>query len=194
MLTERSSYPAKLWDSFLRFAAEAEFGSGLEMRQFLERAIQAVEFAPWLTRERLLRWGKVCALLSLALLAYDLVAYPANGGTNGRDFFGFWSSSALAAAGRPEAAYVIGPLRTFEQSTMYPPIMMVLCWPLSSFSYSHALLVWVGLGAALYVWSLFRTRRLANGGLGYGRYACRVLGPFLSAKRVLHGRVAVMGA
>ncbi len=126
------------------------------MRQFLERAIQAVEFAPWLTRERLLRWGKVCALLSLALLAYDLVAYPANGGTNGRDFFGFWSSSALAAAGRPEAAYVIGPLRTFEQSTMYPPIMMVLCWPLSSFSYSHALLVWVGLGAALYVWSLFR--------------------------------------
>ena len=126
------------------------------MRQYIRSAIDLLEYMSWLTRKRLLRWGQVCAVLSIALLACDAVAHREGAAVNGRDFFGFWSSAALAAAGRPDAAYAIGPDRTFEQSTMYPPVMMVLCWPLAQLSYVPALLVWVLVGTALYAWSLSR--------------------------------------
>jgi arabinofuranan 3-O-arabinosyltransferase len=137
-------------------AGAGALGKDESMRKFLESAIDAVKYAPWLTLKRLLRWGLVCALLSLAVLGCDSVAHRVGGAVNGRDFFGFWSSVVLAAAGRPDAAYAIGPFRTFEQSTMYPPTMMVLCWPLARLSYVPALLAWVLLGAALCAWSLSR--------------------------------------
>lgn len=138
-------------------AADAgALGKDGSMRKFLESASNAVKYAPWLTRKRLLRWGLVCALLSLVVLGCDAVAHRVGDSVNGRDFFGFWSSAVLAAAGRPDAAYAIGPFRTFEQSTMYPPTMMLLCWPLTRLSYVPALLAWVLLGAALCAWSLSR--------------------------------------
>jgi hypothetical protein len=94
--------------------------------------------------------GKVCALVSIVLLAYDAAVHPATSVTNGRDFFEFGSNTVLAIAGRAEAAYVAGPHHTLDQSLTYPPITMLLCWSLAALSYGDALLVWVTLGVALF--------------------------------------------
>lgn len=126
------------------------------MPQLVQSAVDAVRYAHWLTRERLLRWGKVCAVLSIVLLAWDAAVHPATGVINGRDFFEFWSNTVLAIAGRAEAVYVAGPHHTLDQSLTYPPVMMLLCRPLAALSYDEALLLWGALGVALFAWSLSR--------------------------------------
>jgi hypothetical protein len=119
--------------------------------------------ALWLTRERLLLYGSCLAFVTIAVLALDAAAHTMPGLTNaagehfGRDFLQFWTSAQLAAAGRPEAAYVVGaPLHITEQAIAYPPIVMLLCRPLAGLSYAAALLVWAALGLALFTWSLSR--------------------------------------
>jgi alpha-1,2-mannosyltransferase len=132
------------------------------MWQYLEIAIDGLRSARWLTRKRLLRWGSFCAFLTIGVLALDLAAHSMAGLTNangepvGRDFMGFWSNAQLAAAGRPEAAYIVGPHRPVDQAMPYPPVVLLLCWPLASLSYPYALLVWGGVGLALCTWSLSR--------------------------------------
>ena len=133
------------------------------MRQYLDIAAEAVKEARWLTRERLLRCGAFCAFVAIGVLALDLAAHTMPGLTDargehfGRDFVQFWSSARLAVTGRPEAAYVLGaPYHTTDQAISYPPIIMLLCWPLAGLSYAHALLAWGSLGFALFAWSLSR--------------------------------------
>src|SRR5215469_5034446 len=132
------------------------------MRRYLQTALDAMEWAPWLTRNRLLHCGGVCAFLTIAVLVLNVAALDAGGRTEaggetlGRDFFTFWSSAVFAAAGRPEAAYVIGPHNSFDHTLPYPPIVILLCWPLSSLPYVPAYFFWIFLGAALCIWSLSR--------------------------------------
>ena len=133
------------------------------MRQYLENAAAAVKEAPWLTRERLLIYGFLRACVATGVLALDLASHMKPGLTNiagehfGTDFLQFWTSARLAAAGRPEAAYLVGaPDHIAEQATAYPPIVMLLCRPLAGLSYAHALLVWASLGLGLFTWSLSR--------------------------------------
>lgn len=132
------------------------------MRQYLENAVAAVKDAPWLTRNRLLLWGSFCACATIGVLALNLAFHSGAGLTDaagehfGRDFFQFWSSALLAAAGRPEAAYIVGPQQTVDQPLAYPPIVMLLCRPLAGLSYAHATVLWGGLGLALFTWSLSR--------------------------------------
>ncbi len=138
-------------------AADAgALGKDGTMRKFLDSASNAVKYAPWITRKRLLRWGTGLRVAVARRTRLRCRRLSRGRSVNGRDFFSFWSSAVLAAAGRPDAAYAIGPFRTFEQSTMYPPTMMLLCWPLTRLSYVPALLAWVLLGAALCAWSLSR--------------------------------------
>jgi alpha-1,2-mannosyltransferase len=126
------------------------------MRQFLNRAIEAVEYAPWLTRERLARWGAVYIALSIGLFVIDATAHPTSGITSGRDFSIFWSNTALAAAGRPDAVYAAWGHHSLDRSLTYPPIMLLLLWPLAALPYHAALMVWLVLGAALFGWALAR--------------------------------------
>jgi hypothetical protein len=133
------------------------------MWQCLELAAVAAKEARWLTRERLLRWGAACAFATIGVLAMNVAGHTMTGLTNaagehlGRDFVQFWSSARLAVAGRPEAAYVLGaPYHTADQVFAYPPIVMLLCWPLAGLSYAHALLAWGSLGLALCAWALSR--------------------------------------
>jgi hypothetical protein len=125
------------------------------MHRFIQDAFEEIKHARWLTRPRLICWGGGFALLSLLLLARDTLTSPP-GITEGGDFPIFWSGAVLAAAGRPEAAYAIGPDHTFEQALPYPPIMILLCRPLAGLSQTEALLLWFLLGAALYAFSLSR--------------------------------------
>ncbi len=132
------------------------------MRQYLQSATDAVKEARWLTRGRLLGWGSFCAFITIGVIALNVPLHSAAGLTDaagehaGRDFYGLWSDVLLAAGGRPDAAYVVGPHHTVDQALPYPPILLLLCWPLAGLSYAHALLVWVCLGLALYAWSLSR--------------------------------------
>jgi arabinofuranan 3-O-arabinosyltransferase len=134
------------------------------MRQYLEKAADAVKYTRWLTRENLMRGGIFCALLSIVLFAHDAIANP--DARDQADFVNYWAGALLAATGRPEVAYDVGSYHVFQQSLVgpdmrwaiysYPPIMMLLCWPLAGLSMVHAWLVWVLSGIALCAWSLSR--------------------------------------
>jgi hypothetical protein len=141
------------------------------MRQFLEIAIDAVKYARWLTRERLLFWGIVCASLSIVLLTYDVVAHPMAGPDMGdhdlgKDFINYWSGGLLAARGQPETAYDFLAYHSYlypffgsasrSKIYSYPPIMMLLCRPLADLSYLDAFVLWICFGMALCAWSLSR--------------------------------------
>jgi hypothetical protein len=136
------------------------------MRQYLQHAVDAVKYARWITRERLILWGTFWALLSVALLAHNTVAYPPSGVSRGGDFINYWSGALLAASGRPEVAYDLGPYQGFQQSLVgaafgwriysYPPVMLLLCWPLAFLPLVRALLTWSLFGIGLCAWSLSR--------------------------------------
>ena len=132
------------------------------MRHHIQYAANLFKYAPWPTRKCLLRWGSSCAFATIGVLALNLALHSGAGLTDaagerfGRDFFQFWSSAVLAAAGRPEAAYIVGPHQTVDQPLAYPPIVMLLCRPLAGLSYAHAVGLLGGLGLALFTWSLSR--------------------------------------
>jgi hypothetical protein len=125
------------------------------MYRFIQIVFEAIKSARWLTRARLISWGGGFAVLSLLLLAHDVIRFP-TGVAEGGDFTIFWSGAVLAAAGRPEAAYAVGPDHTFDQALPYPPIMILLCRPLAIFSQTEALILWLVLGTGLYACSLSR--------------------------------------
>jgi hypothetical protein len=91
-------------------------------------------------------------VLTLAFAAY----FEAGNEHLGKDFTQFWSYSRLAAAGTPAAAYVLHPHQTIDHVFAYPPIVMLLCRPLAGLPYVPAMLVWCGLGIALFTFTLSR--------------------------------------
>lgn len=121
------------------------------MQRYFEIATDTLREARWLTRERLLLYGAALAAVTIFVLAMNL------GERFGRDFLQFWASARLAAAGNPAAAYVLGaPDHITEQAISYPPVLMLLCWPLAAFSYLPAMVVWGTLGLTLFGWLLSR--------------------------------------
>jgi hypothetical protein len=133
------------------------------MRDFLGIAARILSEARWLTRQRLLLTGSACTFVTIGLLGlYLLACFGGPGLTNstgehfGSDFVQFWSSAQLAAAGRSAAVYVLQPHQTIDQVFPYPPVVMLLCRPLAGLSYAPAVLVWGGLGLALFTVMLSR--------------------------------------
>lgn len=121
--------------------------------------------ASWLTHERLLCWGIVAAVVSLALLAGDAFAHLTHGVTNGtgeqlaRDFINYWSGAKLAMAGQALQAYDRSAFHLYQQTLIgpasefkiygYPPVLMLLCRPLAVLPYVPALMLWVVGGISL---------------------------------------------
>jgi Glycosyltransferase family 87 len=136
------------------------------MRQYLQYALGAVKYARWITRDRLMQWGTFWALLAIVLLAHNAVAFPPSSVSRGGDFINYWSGALLAADGRPGLAYDSERYLAFQQALVgtgfgwriysYPPVMMLLCWPLTLLSLVHALLAWSLFGIGLCAWSLSR--------------------------------------
>jgi len=128
--------------------------------------------ARWITRERLVPWGAACAIISIALLTADAVTHLSNGVTNAageqlaRDFINFWSGAKIALSGHATDAYDPAAFHAYQQSLVgpasmfklysYPPVAMLLCWPLAGLSFTNALVLWVAAGAVLCVWPLAR--------------------------------------
>ena len=131
----------------------------------LHRWTQSCCDVSWITPERAWRWGIALALLWLGLLAFDVFRHTTAGVTDaageqlGRDFINYWSGAQLAAGGNAALAYDIDAFRSFQQSLVgpasefkiygYPPVAMLLCWPLSGLGFVPALAVWVTTGAGL---------------------------------------------
>jgi hypothetical protein len=123
------------------------------MSDLLDSAAKAFIEALWLTRERLLVAGAACGVGWIGVLALA-GCFDAGGQHWGRDFVQFWSYAQLAAGGRPVAAYALHAHQTIDQVFAYPPIVMLLCRPLAGLSYPLAMLVWGGLGLALFTFTL----------------------------------------
>ena len=135
-------------------------------------AVDVLRLAPWLTRERVLRWGWAFTVLSLVLLAWDVATHMTDGVTNaagehlGRDFINFWSGARLAESGNAALAYdveaflqyqktLVGPASEFKLYS-YPPVTMLLSWPLATLPYLAGLVAWTLLGIGLVAWLLSR--------------------------------------
>lgn len=138
----------------------------------LRVAAEALRLAPWLTRERVLRWGWAFTVLSLVLLAWDVATHVTAGVTNaagehlGRDFVNFWSGPRLAENGRAALAYDVEAYHQFQKTLVgpasefkiygYPPSTMLLSWPLVALPYLPGLAAWTLLGIGLFAWLLSR--------------------------------------
>lgn len=116
----------------------------------------------WLGRARVLAYSRI--FLAVALIVACGWIATGNGLVDrnhrpfGTDFLSFWSSSALALAGTPEAAYseaahvamqehAIGAPDLPYYAWFYPPIFLLMVWPLALLPYVWSLLAWlIGTG------------------------------------------------
>jgi hypothetical protein len=136
-------------------------------------SLDALRFAPWLTRKRLMRWSGAFVLMTAILVAAHIATHTAVGLTNksgeqfGVDFIDFWSGARFAESGHPVEAYDPGAVDAFQKSVVgsaeaqfkyynYPPVAMMLSLPLARLPFLWALVAWVGLGAGFCLWSLSR--------------------------------------
>jgi arabinofuranan 3-O-arabinosyltransferase len=153
--------------------------------------------ARWLTRERALRWSRAFALLSLILVALHIVGRTSAGRTNqagehlGGDFINYWLGARLADKGQAALAYdfekfdaaqrtLIGPLAEFKMY-VYPPIAMVLSWPLAKLPFLAALFAWTVIGIGFCWWALSRV-------LGPSMAALASIGAPAAALNVMTGQ------
>jgi arabinofuranan 3-O-arabinosyltransferase len=134
--------------------------------------IDTLRCARWLTRERVLRWSLGSVLLSVILVTAHIVSRTTAGLTNqagehlGGDFMNYWLGARFADNGQAALAYNIeifdacqrsltGPLAEFKMY-VYPPIAMLLSWPLAKLPFVPALIAWTAIGMAFCLWSLSR--------------------------------------
>jgi hypothetical protein len=85
----------------------------------------------------------------------------------GTDFVSFWTVSVMIHSSHERAIYVPEALAALEQSVVpgenaafyawqYPPIGLLVVYPLALFSYLWSLGIWLALGIALYLTVLWR--------------------------------------
>jgi hypothetical protein len=131
----------------------------------MKNLLNAISEAQWLTRERVLLYGAAIALSVIGMSSLEIAQHTIPGlhilgGGFGKefakDFWQFWSSANLAAAGEPEAAYVQLRDQPIDQVFPYPPIVMLLCRPLASLGYWPAVAVWFVPGLLLFIFMASR--------------------------------------
>lgn len=126
--------------------------------------------ARWLTRGRLFGYATMLVSVSAAVIVWMLMGHGTNdpmGRPVGTDFVSFWTVSAMLHNSHERAIYVPEALAAFEQSMVlgeytafyawqYPPIGLLLVYPLALFPYLWSLGIWLALGVALYLTVLWR--------------------------------------
>lgn len=126
--------------------------------------------ADWFSAERLRRIGLAWILAAAIAALFHLWSETRVGLTNGHgiplgeDFINFWSGAVMAANGQAHAVYNFaafhkfqlavagGPLELYHYS--YPPVMLMITWPLAFFPYTAALVLWSMTGLAAMAFAL----------------------------------------
>ncbi|MDJ0943528.1 MAG: glycosyltransferase family 87 protein [Kiloniellales bacterium] len=141
--------------------------------------IDDLKYMSWLTPARLMAYAAVFAVVSIAAYAIDLSGQTAVGLSDGKgrplgdDFVNYWSAAVLAVEGRTAEIYDLAAFNAFQSGALaaplqpyhfsYPPVALVLLWPLAALPYVPGLAVWLLSGLACF-WaalSLNLSRRLA---------------------------------
>lgn len=139
--------------------------------------LSRIRDADWLDARRAGAYPRIIAAVTfIALLGLVLTAHGAvdsRGEPIGTDFSNFWSASKLALMGEPAAVYDMarqyavqkqefGPQTGFYPF-FYPPIYLLICWPLAALPYLTALGMWIAVTGYVYVAVI---RRMGDGVVG----------------------------
>jgi alpha-1,2-mannosyltransferase len=134
------------------------------------QAVALVRDAAWLTRGRLFGYAAILIAVSVAVIGWSLTGHGINdpaGRPVGTDFVSFWTVSSALVHGNERAIYSPEALAALEQATLprenadfyawqYPPIALLLVYPLAFFPYLWSLASWLAVGLACYLTVLWR--------------------------------------
>lgn len=131
----------------------------------------------WLDAQRAKAYPRIMAgVVVLALVGLVLTAQgqvDSRGEPIGTDFSNFWSASRLALIGEPAAVYDMARQYAVQKAEFgaqtgfypffYPPIYLLICWPLAAIPYLTALAIWIAVTGYAYVAVM---RRIGDGVIG----------------------------
>lgn len=125
--------------------------------------------APWLTQHRIRDYASILILVSVAIIAWLLMGQgivDPQGRPIGTNFISFWTVSWALLHDRVQVIYAPEILAALEHSIeggvnafyawLYPPIALLIVYPLALLPYLWSLLIWLAAGAALYLTALWR--------------------------------------
>lgn len=135
--------------------------------------------ASWLTADRARAYVRILAVLAAAGGFLWIISghddRDAAGQPIGTDFLSFWAASKLAQDGTPALAYDVTHHAAAERAAMngadpgyyaffYPPLFLLICWPLALLPYGASLAAWIGVTGLAYwrVIARFGQGRLSN--------------------------------
>src|SRR5579863_1242445 len=121
--------------------------------------------ARWLTDDRAKAFGRVLFAFTLfavvAWVALSKQGVDIEGKPLGTDFVSFWTASELALRGPVASVYdvaahwglqkeLFGPSQEYT-AFFYPPVFLLICWPLAMLPYMWSLAAWLLVSGLAYV-------------------------------------------
>jgi alpha-1,2-mannosyltransferase len=125
--------------------------------------------AAWLTQRRVRGYATVLIAASAGMIAWLLTGHGIDdplGRPVGTDFVSFWTVSWALLHDQVQAIYSPETLAALERTIeggaspfyawLYPPVALLVVYPLALLPYLWSLLVWLAAGATLYLTALWR--------------------------------------
>lgn len=137
----------------------------------MQRILDAVRDGSWVTRERLATYSALLLISYGAMVLWIVIGgdgrLDALGRPIGTDFANIWSSGRLVLDGRAAAAFDPDLQRPYQQLLLglpadlfygwhYPPMFLAVAALLALFPYLPALVVWLTVTAAFYLYAVRR--------------------------------------
>jgi alpha-1,2-mannosyltransferase len=127
--------------------------------------VRTLRDAVWLDSARANGYARILLAISFTALAALAVMSPngvdPRGEPLGTDFSNVWTAAKLALSGHPASVYDTAAQQALQRETFgdksgfypffYPPIYLLICWPLALMPYLVALAVWLSATGAAYV-------------------------------------------
>lgn len=138
--------------------------------QITAQIVAPVRNSTWVTRERLFTYSLTIIAVSAAIISWTLAGRGINdpaGRPVGTDFVSFWTVSSALLTGNEHLIYSPESLTILEHDLLpiekelffawqYPPITLLLVYPLAFLPYLLSLVSWLAAGIACYITVLWR--------------------------------------
>jgi hypothetical protein len=138
--------------------------------QTTAQIVAPVRNSTWVTRDRLFSYSTIIIAIYAAIISWTLAGHGINdpaGRPVGTDFVSFWTVSSALLTGNEHAIYSPEALTTLEHDLLpiekelfyawqYPPIALLLVYPLAFLPYLWSLASWLAAGIACYITVLWR--------------------------------------